>query len=190
MGNIRGRSKQSFLFPFRRLKKGYVGQENSGQATVEAAFVLPVLFIALLLLIQPAILLYDRMVMQAAAVEGCRLLATKTDIQGAMHDSCEAFIRHRLSAVPQQACFHVHEGQCSWDIAFEGNEGTESVTVRIAHKVRLLPLFGAGATLLGIADSEGAIPLEVTASLPTQPAWIGGTEAGRNPSAWIGSWLS
>ena len=51
---------------------------ESGQATVEAAFLLPVLFVGLLLLMQPGILLYDRLVMQAAASEGCRLLATKT----------------------------------------------------------------------------------------------------------------
>ena len=39
---------------------------ESGQATVEAAFLLPVLFVGLLLLMQPGILLYDRLVMQAA----------------------------------------------------------------------------------------------------------------------------
>ena len=44
---------------------------ESGQATVEAAFLLPVLFVGLLLLMQPGILLYDRLVMQAAASEGC-----------------------------------------------------------------------------------------------------------------------
>ena len=42
---------------------------ESGQATVEAAFLLPVLFVGLLLLMQPGILLYDRLVMQAAASE-------------------------------------------------------------------------------------------------------------------------
>ena len=35
---------------------------ESGQATVEAAFLLPVLFVGLLLLMQPGILLYDRLV--------------------------------------------------------------------------------------------------------------------------------
>ena len=36
---------------------------------MEAAFALPVLMVLLLLLIQPGIVLYDRMVMQAAAAE-------------------------------------------------------------------------------------------------------------------------
>ena len=45
---------------------------ESGQATVEAAFLLPVLFVGLLLLMQPGILLYDRLVKQAAAIfAGC-----------------------------------------------------------------------------------------------------------------------
>ena len=75
---------------------------ESGQATVEAAFLLPVLFVGLLLLMQPGILLYDRLVMQAAASEGCRLLATKTAAAGDMAESCEAFVRHRLGAIPSR----------------------------------------------------------------------------------------
>ena len=51
---------------------------------MEAAVLIPVLFTALLLLLQPGILLYDRMVMQGAAAEGCRLLATKTAALGDM----------------------------------------------------------------------------------------------------------
>ena len=69
---------------------------DEGQATVEAAVLIPALFTALLLLLQPGILLYDRMVMQGAAAEGCRLLATKTAALGDMDGSCEAFVRHRL----------------------------------------------------------------------------------------------
>ena len=83
-----------------RARRSFAGRER-GQATVEAAVLIPVLFTALLLLLQPGILLYDRMVMQGAAAEGCRLLATKTAAQGDMDGSCEAFVRHRLGAVPR-----------------------------------------------------------------------------------------
>ena len=98
---------------------------ESGQATVEAAFLLPVLFVGLLLLMQPGILLYDRLVMQAAASEGCRLLATKTAAAGDMAESCEAFVRHRLGAIPPVSCFHVHEGACSWT---SGSKATSART--------------------------------------------------------------
>ena len=50
-----------------------------GQATVEAAFLIPVLFTVLLLSVQPGMVLYDRMVMQAAVSDACRLVAVKTD---------------------------------------------------------------------------------------------------------------
>lgn len=53
---------------------------TKGQATIEAAALIPVLFILLLLLLQPSILLFDRIVMKNAAAEGCRLLATKTPV--------------------------------------------------------------------------------------------------------------
>ena len=161
-----------------------------GQATVEAAVLIPVLFMALLLLLQPGILLYDRLVMQAAAAEGCRLLATKTDVVGNMDGSCEAFVRHRLGAVPPHDCFHVHRGGCSWDIDLAGDEGAQTVSVTIKNHVRPLPLLDVGATLLGLTDASGNLQIEVSASLPTQPAWVDGTEAGRDPAAWIGAWLS
>ena len=45
---------------------------------MEGAFAIPLVFLLLLLLLQPGILLYDRMVMNAAAAEGCRMLATRS----------------------------------------------------------------------------------------------------------------
>ena len=53
--------------------------DERGQSTVEAAFLFPVVFVLVLLLVQPGILLYDRIVMEGAAADACRLLATKTD---------------------------------------------------------------------------------------------------------------
>lgn len=165
------------------------GSRERGQATVEAAALVPVLFVALLLLLQPGILLYDRMVMQGAAAEGCRLLATKTGALGDMDGSCEAFVRHRLGAVPPHDCFHVHRGGCSWDVELAGDEGSQTVSVTVGNDVRPLPLLDAGAALLGMTDAAGNLHLETTASMPTQPAWVDGAEAGRDPAGWIGAWL-
>ncbi len=165
-------------------------RSTAGQATVEAACLVPVLFTGLLLLVQPGILLYDRIVMGAAASEACRLLATKTDAAGDMEESCEAFVRHRLGAVPQAACFHVHDGGCSWDVACEGDDGSEAVRVTIRNEARPLPLIGVGGALLGIVNGAGNFEIEATAEQRTQPAWVGAAEAGRDPSTWIGAWLS
>lgn len=161
---------------------------DDGQATVEAAFLIPVLFVVLLLLVQPGIVLYDRMVMNAAATDACRLVATNTDVAGDSGEAVEAFVRHRLGAVPPVACFHVHEGECSWDIQVEGDETAERVRVLIENKVRPLPLFDGGSALLGLLDADGLLSVRVEAQRQTQPEWARGCDAGLNPKAWIGAW--
>ena len=45
-------------------------RDERGQATVEAAFAVPVLMVLVLMLVQPGIILYDRIVMEGAAA-GC-----------------------------------------------------------------------------------------------------------------------
>lgn len=162
-------------------------RDERGQGTVEAAVAIPVLFLLLLLLLQPGIVLYDRLVMANAAAEGCRLLATAT---GDMGDSCEAFIRHRLAAVPQHDCFHVHRGSCSWDIELLGDESSPEVTVRIGNELRPLPLFDAGSRLLGLANASGNLEIWESVTMRSQPDWATSSELGLDPSSWIGAWLS
>lgn len=161
--------------------------DERGQGTVEAAVAIPVLFLLLLLLLQPGIVLYDRLVMANAAAEGCRLLATAT---GDMGDSCEAFIRHRLAAVPQHDCFHVHRGSCSWDIELLGDESSQEVTVRIGNELRPLPLLDAGSRLLGLANASGNLEIWESVTMRSQPNWVASSELGLAPSSWIGAWLS
>lgn len=168
--------------------KKWVG--NTGQATVEAVFVIPVLFVLVLLLVQPGIVLYDRMVMGNAAAEGCRVLSTSTDALGSMRGSCEAFVRHRLAAIPQHDCFHVHGGGCRWEIELVGNESSDSVTVRIANELKPLPLLDVASTLLGLTNANGNLVIEESVTMPTQPSWASSTEKGLSPADWIGAWVS
>ena len=162
----------------------FVSNER-GQGTVEAAVAIPVLFLLLLLLLQPGIILYDRLVMANAAAEGCRLLATAT---GDMGGSCEAFVRHRLAAVPQHDCFHVHQGNCSWDIELSGDESSQEVTVSIGNELKPLPLFDAGSKLLGLTNSSGNLEIQESVTMRTQPDWVVSSELGLSPSSWIGAW--
>lgn len=161
---------------------------EGGQATVEAAFLIPVLFVVLLVLMQPAMVLYDRMVMAAAATDACRLLATKTDAAGESAQAIEAFVRHRLGAVPPVDCFHVHEGECSWRIDAEGDERSERVRVSIENKVRPLPLLDGASALLGLLDEEGMLTVKVEAERKTQPDWVREADVGPDPQGWIGAW--
>ena len=163
-----------------------VFHEDAGQATIEAAFALPVALALVVLLVQPGILLYDRIVMQQAAAETCRLLATTPE--GDPSGTCKAFALRRLGAVPEQDCFHVHQGGCTWEVELEGGEASDAVRVRITTKAKPLPLIGVGARLLGIVNDGDAFEVSVEASAPTQPAWVAQAAAGRSPSEWIGAW--
>jgi len=161
---------------------------RSGQATVEGAFVIPVVFLLLLLLVQPGILLYDRMVMNAAAAEGCRMLVTRAPESGADARAYEQAIRRHLGAIPQQENFHRHRDGCSWRIELVGDDRAAQVIVRISGSVRLLPLLDMGGTLLGIGDGSGNIEIAVESSAPTQNAWVSSSELGLNPGAWVKKW--
>lgn len=160
---------------------------ESGQSTVEAAFIVPVVMLLLLLMLQPGILLYDRTVMRAAAAEGCRLMATNSSSDYAA--IVKPYVLRKLGAIPQQDNFHVHSGGCTWDVTVTGDETASSVSVAVKTEVKPLPLLGAGAALLGMTNSAGNIVLEVTESLPTQPDWVW-AEQGGSPSGWPGAWES
>lgn len=161
---------------------------EEGQATVEGAFLIPLIFLLLLMLLQPGILLYDRMVMNAAAAEGCRMLATRSSASGIdTSEYREAVLRH-LGAIPQQECFHRHRDGCSWEIELIGDERSSQVSVRITGSVKLLPLLDAGGTLLGLGDGAGNIELSVSTSAPTQDDWVPSNGLGMSPASWVGRW--
>ena len=156
---------------------------EQGQSTIEAAFALPILMILVLLLVQPAILLYDRMVMSSAAAEGCRLYSTaSSDVVGV----CDDYVRRRLSAVPQLDQFHVHSNGCTWDISFEGGESAQVSQVSISTEVKPLPLIGSGMRALGLLNSRGNLTVEVESIQTMQPDWVVNSVDGKNPSDWVG----
>ena len=154
--------------------------EEHGQATVEAAFLLPVLFLVLGLFLQPAFLLYNRCVMYAAAAEGCRLVATASADEGAL----KAYVQRRLRAVPRLSAFH-EGGDDAWEIALAGGQTGGEVSVSIVNHARPLPFFGIGAGLVGQMDGDG-VRQEVRVALHVVPQWV--ADAGSGPADWIGRW--
>lgn len=159
---------------------------EQGQATIEAAFALPVLMLLMLLLLQPGFILYDRIVMCGAAAEGCRLLATSPS---GSSNICDDYIRRRLSAIPEVDIFHVHKSGCTWDITLTGNEMADSVKVSIATEVKPMPFLDIGASLLGLTNSQGNLVVKVESEMQTQPDWVRSSTSGQAPSDWIKSWL-
>ena len=142
--------------------------EDSGQASVEAALLLPVLMVCLALLVQPMCLLYTRCVMQSVAAEGCRLLATVT---GDTDDAaCEQYVRRRLLAVPQTDVFLAGD----WQVELQGNAESDEVGVQIVGHARPLPLVGVVAALLGPVDQAGNVELKVSVTRCARPGWVEG----------------
>lgn len=159
-----------------------------GQATVEAAFLIPLIFLGLLLLLQPGILLYDRMVMESAASDACRMLATRTASQGLSDTVYEEDVIRHLGAIPPQENFHVHEGGCSWKVRLQGSESSQTVSATISQQVRPLPLLDVGCTLMGLANASGNLEVSVTRTMPTQPDWVAASKYGLHAGAWASNW--
>ncbi|MEY8460311.1 TadE/TadG family type IV pilus assembly protein [Eggerthellaceae bacterium 24-137] len=157
---------------------------DRGQATVEAAFGIPVVLLLVLLLVQPGIILYDRMIMASAAAEGCRLLA----VGEGDAETCIDFVKRRLGAVPQHDLFHVHQGGCTWEVLCEGGGSADRSRVVVRTEVRPLPLLDMGAALLGLVNERGNLVVEVEAEAPTRAAWAQDSLGGGHPNDKAGVW--
>lgn len=129
-------------------------QDEQGQATVEAALLLPVLMVLMALLVQPACLLYTRCVMQSAAAEGCRLVATSTRAAGAAPQAQCAYVLRRLAAVPDAPIFH-EGGEAGWEIELSGSTSAHAASARITTTARPLPFVGVLAGMMGQGDGSG-----------------------------------
>lgn len=150
---------------------------EDGQATVEAAVLLPAVMVVLALLLQPAMLLYTRAIMSGAAAEGARLATTAT------HDEVtslvDGYVRRRLRAVPDVSCFHAGGGD-AWEVAVMQDGGRVRVSV-VGH-AQPLPLVGVMAGLVGQTDGEGVLLLaEVERDMRSE--WVGG-----DYGDWIAAW--
>lgn len=149
---------------------------SRGQASVEAALLLPTILLLLALLMQPACLLYTRSVMEGAASETARLCATAREGL-----DVRPFAVRRLAAVPEVSVFHVG-GQDDWEVKAEGPDERGRVTVRIAGHVRPLPLFGGICELLGESDERGIV-LRACVTSSSRPDWLEGSYG-----SWVGIW--
>jgi hypothetical protein len=136
------------------------------QATVEAALVLPIILTLILLLIQPAIYIYDLIVINSAASETVRLLCTKSG----SNKNVEDYVRRRLSAIPQVDTFHIHSSGCSYEIQ-TWESGGNSYGVRVKNELKPLPLIDIGLGVMGILNSNGNLVIEVSREMRMQPEW-------------------
>lgn len=155
-------------------------REERAQATVEAAALLPSFLIVLLLALQPVCLLYTRAVMESAAAETARLMATGS-AEG--EDAYRAFALRRLAAVPDVAIFHTG-GPLAWEIELEpAADAGDTARVEISGAVSPLPVLGAFTGAVGPLNGRGDVELQVTAAYAAEPSWLEGSY-----ETWIASW--
>ena len=133
-------------------------RSSEAQGTLEAAIIIPILFTLVLLLVQPAIVLYDKIIMKSAAAEACRIANSAGNMT---EGDVEDFIRRRLSAIPEVDCFHIHSGGCSYTIRIEGTNGTYS-GVMIYYKVKPLPLIDVALKGLNATSYDGNLVLSAS----------------------------
>lgn len=151
---------------------------ETGQSTIEAAVLFPVLLVMFGLLLQPAVLLYDRCIMTAAATEGYRLVATSTVDDATTH----TYVERRLEAIPRIGIFHVGG---DWAINWSrSQEGTANVIIE--NHVQPLPFFGILAGLASETGDDGTIVQRADVYCSPIPDWVG--KQGYSPSSWIGAW--
>ena len=150
---------------------------EEGQATVEAAVLVPTVMVVLALLLQPAMLLYTRAVMSGAAAEGARLATTATYDEAA--SLVDSYVRRRLRAVPDVACFH-EGGVDAWDVSIE--QDGNRVRVCVVGYAQPLPLMGVMAGLVGQMDGRDVL-LSAEVERSTRAEWVGG-----DYGDWIAAW--
>ena len=133
---------------------------------------LPVLMLLLAMLVQPACLLYTRCVMQAAASQGCRVLATSGSGLLDYRDARD-LMRRRLEAVPAAPVFH-EGGRTGWTVTMTGSATSGEVAVEIKTTARPLPFMGALAALVGDGRADGSVALRVSVARVARPEWLEG----------------
>lgn len=128
---------------------------------------IPVIFVLLLLLLQPGIILYDIVIMNNACTETCRVLSTASSNE--KDKLCDSFARRRLSAIPQQDNFHVHSSGCTYEIELEGDHSTPVNTVTIKNQIKPLPLIGFLTEIFGMLNQNKCFEIIVSSSLSLKP---------------------
>lgn len=142
---------------------------------------LPVLLLLMAMLAQPACLLYTRCVMQAAAAQGCRVLATSGSGL-ADYGDVRALVLRRLDAVPAAPIFH-EGGHGGWTVTMTGSAQSGEVAVEIRTTARPLPFMGALASLVAGGGADGVISLEARVARASRPNWLEG-----GYGDWMSSW--
>ena len=146
-------------------------RQCAGQATVEAAVLIPSVMLLLGILVQPVCLLYTRAVMHGTAAETARAVLTARGAEDLTE--CEQYARRRLAAVPEVSVLHVG-GTDDWQIGVAQGDDGRVASVTITGHARPLPLFSLVSAPLAERDGTGLV-LHVEVKQVLRPSWLGGS---------------
>lgn len=159
---------KSHMLHFRRQCPPDGPHGDAGQATVEAAITTLFFFGIIILLVQPTIWLYTRMVMGSAAGETARVVATRTPDMS--ERAIGLYALRRLQAVPPVSYFRVDDGSEmeGWKVDLAGGPDAEWATVTISCKQQPMPFLGLIANVAGMTGTDGLMTMRVSASVPAK----------------------
>jgi len=120
-----------------------------GQALTEAPVVIVTLCVLALILFQPVVTLYTKMVLGASAASLCRVVATEAGSDAsAKQRLLQTYAEGKIAGLPRGSAFQI-PGSLKLEVS--GNASSDQVRVRLSLTQKTLPLLG----LLVGADRAG-----------------------------------
>lgn len=165
-------------------RMGARARDARGQSTAEAAVALPVVFLLVLLLVQPG---HRAVRPHGHGRCGGRGLPASGDERRRCGD-LRGVRAPPLGGDPALDVFHVHDSGCTWEVRCEGGGAADVARVTVRTEVRPLPLLDGGATLLGMVNERGNLVVEVTATAPTRASWAQESLNGASVNGKAGEW--
>jgi len=137
-------------------------RDERGQALTEAPIIIVTLCVLALILFQPVVTLYTKMVLGAAAASLCRVVATDSAAPGSGEDASaterllQTYAEGKIAGLPQGSAFQVPG---SLRLETTGDAHAQEVSVRLSLDQKALPFLG----LLVGARRDGTVEVSAEA---------------------------
>lgn len=168
--------------------------DDAGQSVAEFPIIVSFLLVMILIMLQPAIILYDRIVIENAAAEACRIMVTNPAAATDHHqDHIVNFVKRRMSAIPKTDFFmrvNPFTGDPKIEVSGNDTPATGRVSVKITIKAKPLPLVSL-AKQFGLFGSSVHDPYNfvIVAESTAQGAVRDDDKIdSTTPSEWLGVW--
>jgi hypothetical protein len=143
-------------------------RDACGQAIVEAPFVIIALCLMAILLFQPVVQLYTRMVLGQVAGELARVAAVDVEGGKVLQARYEAWAADKLRTLPAGTAFSIPG---SLKVVVQGNARSERISVQLSVRQKALPFF----SFLGKRGDKGTVTITGKAHAPGTLTQVSGS---------------